>query len=146
LLRQVHDLIDNVAEVWPSLQGTSAQWAGTSGPAVSSLNHEPLPELKPASAVRPGQRTRIAMMLCNKENHSVRLAPASTDLLSSTGGRISAHLLEFVPKEVRLEAGEQREMEIATTVPVETPTGCYVGLLVVSGVDYLRALITIEVI
>ena len=30
-------------------------------------------------------------------------------------------------------------------VPVESAVGCYVGLLVVTGVDYLRALITIEV-
>jgi len=36
-------------------------------------------------------------------------------------------------------------MQGRITVPVESASGCYVGILVITGVDYLRALITIEV-
>ena len=50
-----------------------------------------------------------------------------------------------MPEEVRLEPGEQKELQVRIAVPVESALGCYVGLLVVAGVDYLRALITIEV-
>ena len=85
------------------------------------------------------------MMLCNNEDRSVRLTPISTDLVSSTGGRISSRLFEFVPGEVRLDPGEQKEVQGRITIPVESALGCYLGLWVVTGVDYLRALITIEV-
>ena len=145
VLRQVHDVIDNIARIWPSVQGTSAAWPGASEATANNGDHDALPSLKPASVLRPGQRGTISMMLCNKEDRSVRLTPIATDLISSTGGRISSQLFEFVPGEVRLEPGEHRELQGRIAVPLETALGCYVGLLVVTGVDYLRALITIEV-
>jgi hypothetical protein len=145
VLHQMHDVIDNIARIWPSVQGASAQRSGASAATADNGDHEALPHLKPASVVRPGQRGTISMMLCNKEDRSVRLTPISTDLISSTGGRIASQLFEFVPGEIRLEPGEQKELQGRIAVPVESPSGCYVGLLVVTGVDYLRALITIEV-
>lgn len=145
VLRQVHDVIDNIARIWPSMQGASAQWPGALSVAANNGDQDALPNLKPASVLRPGQRGTISMMLCNKEDRSVRLMPISTDLISSTGRRISSQLFEFVPGEVRLEPGEQKELQGRIAVPVESALGCYVGLLVVTGVDYLRALITIEV-
>ena len=145
VLRQVHDVIDNIARIWPSIQGASTQWPGASVATANNGDEEALPNLKPASVLRPGQLGTISMMLCNKEDRSVRLTPISTDLISSTGGRISSRLFEFVPEEVRLDPGEQQEMHGRIVVPVESAVGCYVGLLVVTGVDYLRALITIEV-
>ena len=30
VLRQVHDVIDNIARIWPSIQGASTQWPGAS--------------------------------------------------------------------------------------------------------------------
>jgi hypothetical protein len=104
-----------------------------------------LAELKPRATVQPGQRATISMTLCNSESRSVRLVPAATDLLGSRGGRIPCSLLEFTPSEITLEPQEQRDLAIATTVPVDTTPGCYSGLLVVRGLDYLRGLITIEV-
>jgi hypothetical protein len=145
VLRQVHDVIDNIARIWPSVQGAAAQWPGASVASANKGDHETLPNLKPASVLLPGQRGTISMMLCNKEDRSVQLTPISTDLISNIGGRISSQLFEFVPGEVRLEPGEQKEMQGRIAVPVESASGCYVGLLVVTGVDYLRALITIEV-
>ena len=95
--------------------------------------------------VKPGQRATICMTLCNSESRAVRLIPAATDLLGSRSGRIPCSLLEFTPAEFRLEPQEQRDLTISTTVPLEAAPGCYSGLLVVRGLDYLRALITIEV-
>ena len=144
VLRQVHDVIDNIARIWPSLQG-SAPWPGAPVAAASDGDPEAMPTLKPASVIRAGERTTISMTLRNTEDRPVRLTPISTDLISSTGGRISSQLFEFVPGELRLEPGEQKEMQGRITVPVESAAGCYVGILVITGVDYLRALITIEV-
>ncbi len=86
------------------------------------------------------------MTVCNSESRPVRLVPAATDLLGSRGGRIACSLLEFTPAEFRLEPQEKKDVAIALTVPAETAPGCYSGLFVVRGVDYLRALITIEVV
>jgi len=84
--------------------------------------------------------------VCNSENRSVRLVPAATDLLGSRGGRIACSLLEFMPMEFALEPQEKMDVAIALKIPTDTAPGCYSGLFVVRGVDYLRALITIEVV
>lgn len=144
VLRQVHDVIDNIARIWPSVQGASAQWPGASAAAPND-DPEALPTLKPAAVVQPGQRGTISMVLCNKEERSVRLMPMSTDLIGSTGTRISSRLVEFLPGEICLEPGEQKELQVRIAIPIESAVGCYVGLLVVTGLDYLRALITIDV-
>lgn len=145
-LRQLHDLVDSVADIWPSLQGTSGLLPALSAPAASSVAPVSLPDLKPRSPARPGERAIIQMTLCNKENRPVRLVPVATDLLGNKGERIACHLLQFAPSEIRLGPGEQKELEITATVPLEALPGCYAGLLVVTGVEYLRALITIEVV
>ena len=145
VVRQVHDVIDNIAAMWPSLQGAPTAWPGALAPAAGGVDPS-LPELRPASAVRPGQPARISMTLCNKEAHPVRLTPMATDLLGSGGGRISSQLVDIVPSEIRLDAGAQEELQIAIAVPLECAPGSYSGLLVVGGVEDLRALIAITVI
>lgn len=144
LLRQVHDIVDQVAAVWPSLQSVPGQRLGLSHPAASDV--DPLAELRPPATVKAGQRATISMTVCNSESGSVRLVPAATDLLGSRGGRIPCSLLEFTPMEFKLEPQEKKDVGISLMVPVETAPGCYSGLFVVRGVDYLRALITIEVV
>ena len=55
VLRQVHDVIDNIARIWPSIQGASTQWPGASVATANNGDEEALPNLKPASVLRPGQ-------------------------------------------------------------------------------------------
>jgi len=147
VLRQMHEFVDNVAALWPSLQGAPAQplqrLVGYQPPASDA---DALAEVRPRATVKPGQRATISMTLRNSENRAVRLVPSATDLLGSRSGRIAASLLEFTPSECSLEPQEQKDLTIATTVPGDTAPGCYSGLLVVRGLDYLRALITIEVV
>jgi hypothetical protein len=145
LLRQVHDLINRVAEMWPGPQGAAIPLLRPSESAPTG-ECDTLPVLTPGSPVRPGQRAAISMTLCNEESRSVCLVPAATDLLGSAGGRISANLLEFASPEIRLEPGSRKELKIAAAIPADTKPGCYSGILVVGGVDYLRALISIDVI
>jgi len=145
VIRAVHDLVDNIGRIWPTVQKASALTPGTPAAAADSGSQETLPLLKPASPVRAGQRGTFAMVLRNSENQAVRLKPISTDLIGGSGGRISSGLLEFSPGDVRLDPGEQRELQGRIAVPAATAPGCYFGLLVVGGIDYLRALIEIEV-
>lgn len=144
VLRQMHDLVNNVAAIWPSLQNPQTPLSGA--PQAAAGNADGLAEVRPRTTVRPGQRATISMTLRNSESHSVRLVPVATDLLGSRGGRIASSLLACAPSELTLEPQEQRDMAITTTVPAGTAPGCYSGLLVVMGLDYLRALITIEVV
>ena len=144
VLRQVHDLVNNVAAIWPSLQNPQTPLSGA--PQAAAGNVDGLAELRPQATVRPGQRATISMTLRNSESRSVRLVPVATDLLGSRGGRIASSLLVLTPSELSLEPQEQRDLAIGTTVPIGTAPGCYSGLLVVTGLDYLRALITIEVV
>jgi hypothetical protein len=145
VLRQVHEVIDNIARMWPSVQAASARRIGASVVPGNSGNNDTLPTLKPSSRLRPGERCTVSMLLRNREDHTVRLTPMSTDLISGTGGRISSQLVEFEPGDVRLESGEEKDLLGRIAVPVDAPSGCYSGLLVVGGVDYLRALITITI-
>jgi hypothetical protein len=138
-VRQLHDLVDTFASLWPGLAAAAA------APATGAVVSDALPELKPRSPARPGERAIIQMTVRNKESRAVRLLPAATDLLGNNGDRIASSLLQFAQSEIRLGPGEQTDLEIALTLPREARAACYTGLLVVSGVDYLRALITIEV-
>ena len=143
VLRQVHDFIDSVAAGWPGMHGLAPRLPGAPQPAP--VYADPVAEVRPRETVKPGQRATISMTVRNSENRPVCLVPAATDLIGSRDGRIPCSQLQFMPAEVRLDPQEQRDLTIATTVPAGTPPGCYSGLLVVRGIDYLRALITIEV-
>lgn len=142
-LRQMHDLVDNLAVLWPQLQGEAAK--GPSSYQLATGDAETLVTVKPRATVKPGERATISMTLRNSESQAVRLVPTATDLLGSRGGRIPSSLLGFTPSEIALEPQEQKDLTISTTVPVDAAAGCYSGLLVVRGLDYLRALMTIEV-
>jgi len=146
VLRQMQDFVENLAALWPNLQGGVAPAVPTAHPPpVASSHVEPLARLKPRASVKPGDRTTISMTLRNSESQPVRLVPAATDLLGARGGRIAGALLEFAPAEVALAPQEQKELVISATIPADTAPGCYSGLLVARGLDYLRALVTIEV-
>jgi hypothetical protein len=133
LLRQAHELVDRIA----------ALWSATPNPTAADT--EGLADLRPPTMVRPGQRATISMRVCNSESRPVRLMPAATDLLGSAGGRIAGTLLEFTPADFTLESQQEQDLTIAAVVPAGAAPGCYSGLLVVRGIEYLRALITIEV-
>lgn len=144
VLRQVHELVDNVAAAWPQWPGGPNSRYGSTEPAVHDA--DPLAELRPRTTVRPGQHATVSLTLYNHESAPVHLVPSVTDLLGSGGGRIAGSLLTCTPRELQLDPHEQQDLAITMAVPAETAPGCYSGLLVVRGVNYLRALITIDVV
>ena len=143
VLRQMHEFVDNLAALWPNLQGGLAKGSTTSQRAASDA--EPLAKVSPRAPVKPGERATISMTLRNSESQPVSLVPTVTDLLGNRSGRIPSALFEFTPSEIALKPQEQKKLAISATIPVETAPGRYSGLLVVRGLDYLLALITIEV-
>ena len=144
VLGQMHDFVDKLAALWPNVRDRAAKVPSRDRPPTGDA--EPLATVTPRATVKPGERVTISMTLRNSEGRPVRLVPAATDLLGGQGGRIPSSLLEFTPSEIALEPQEQKDLIISTSVPVEAAPGCYSGLLVVRGPDYLRALIKIEVV
>jgi len=144
-MSQVHELVENISRMWPALQRTAALPQDKT-PVSGAGGQDSLPTVKPRSALRRGDRGTISMLVCNRENRSVQLGAAATDLLGTSGARISSARLEFVPAELRLEPGQEAEMQCHITVPADCTPGKYVGVLVVTGVDYLRALIVADVV
>jgi hypothetical protein len=142
--RQLHDLVDNVSRLWP-MHGTPT--SASQAPMVrrGDARYEELPHLRPPSPLRRGQRGALSMSLYNREDRPVQLTPMATDLISTTAARIPSTAFEFVPNVVRLDPAAQMDVVGQLVIPADCATGCYAGLLVVSGVDYLRAVITVEV-
>jgi hypothetical protein len=139
VLRQVHDLIDNVARAWP------ASPSPTAAPAGDVPEARELPTLTPRNPLRPGQQGTLSLLICNREERSVRLTPRTTDLIGCAGGRIAADLLSFSPEHIELDPGAQCELQGRIAIPAGCQRGTYAGLLVIEGVSYLRALITVDV-
>jgi hypothetical protein len=104
-----------------------------------------VPELRPPNRLQPGERATLSMTVRNHESRAVQLGPAATPLLGSNGHRIPSQLLEFSPQQMTLEPGASQVLQMTVTVPALCPPGCYFGLLVVTGSDYVRALIAVEV-
>ena len=118
-------------------------------PALSrgQSDADPLAELRPRTTVKPGQRATISMTLCNSESQcGAPGAQRRRISLGSRGGRIAMlasriHACGTQAGTAGAEGFDDSERRfLADAAP-----GCYSGLLVVKGVDYLRALITIEI-
>ena len=71
LLRHVHQVVDQIATAWPSLQGIQSPGYG-SRPSNES---DAVAELSPPVTVNAGQRATISMTLCNSEQRPVQLVP-----------------------------------------------------------------------
>lgn len=144
LWRQLHDFIDSFSRLWP-MPGSPTSAAQGPLSRQDQVRYEGLPQLKPPSPLRCGQRGAISMSLCNNEDHPLQLTPMATDLISGTGRRLPSSMFEFLPKVIRLEPAAQIEVVGQFVVPANAAQGCFAGLLVVAGVDYLRAVISIDV-
>lgn len=143
LLQQIHQLVDNLATLWPQLQAGAANRVPAAQPAVDATAE--LVTVRPRAAVKPGERATIAMTLRNRESRPVHLVPVATDLYGRRGGRIPSTLLEFSPAQMDLAPLEQKALTISAPIAADVGPDLYSGLLLMNGLDGLRALINIDV-
>ena len=85
------------------------------------------------------------MTLRNSETQAVRLVPRSPICSAAAAAGSPRHSRVHAGAIESGAAGAKRR-HVSLTVPADADAGCYSGLLVVRGVDYLRALITIDVV
>lgn len=149
--RDAHAWIDTFADWLTPFQGPlSEQMAAAVGPGTSrrvglDTAHEQVPVLRPHDAVRAGGTAQIAFKLHNDDTQTTRILLYCTDLLSGQG-RIPQQHVVFKPQDLQLGPDALEALTLQITVPSGAPAGTYSGLLIVAGLPYLRAILTLEVI
>jgi hypothetical protein len=105
-----------------------------------------IPSLTFPSAVKPGQAVDIPMTLENESDQSTEaFFLHSSDLVNTTGERISADQISFAPEELAIEPRSSAVVTVTVRVPKGTPPGVYSGLLQATQLKQLRAVLSIQI-
>lgn len=114
-------------------------------PDAAQTGIEPAPVLSPSGPVAPGSTAQITIKLVNEDDQSAQIAFLSTDLVGEDGGRISAENISFQPREVTLAASGTSVVVVRINIPAQTRCGIYSGLVRASKLDYLHAVLVVQV-
>ena len=83
--------------------------------------------------------------VANDGSRPVCVVAYCTELLHPSGARIGADNMKFDPEELELAPGDVRSMTLHVSIPADAEAGRYVGVLVASGLDDLRAIVELQV-
>jgi hypothetical protein len=106
---------------------------------------EPAPVLSPAGPVAPGGTAQISISLANEDEQSAQIAFFSTGLIGEDGRCIPAERVSFQPRELMLPPGGSGEVTARVVIPAQTRCGVYSGLMRASKLDYLHAVLVVQV-
>jgi hypothetical protein len=106
---------------------------------------EPAPVLSPAGPVAPGGTAQISIALVNEDEQPAQIGFLSTGLIGEAGEQIPAERISFQPRELTLSPGKTGEVVVRVVVPTPTPCGVYSGLIRASRLDYLHAVLVVQV-
>jgi hypothetical protein len=116
------------------------QYSDTAGMTI-----QPAPVLTAASPVRRGETAQISISLVNEDERPARIAFISTGLIGDAGERIGPERVSFQPQEVTLQPGDSGKVHVRVDVPVQMSCGVYSGLVRASRLDYLHAVMVVQV-
>lgn len=121
--------------------------AGASAHAVSSvIATETVVVLRIGRAVRAGETVEIAVRLRQDAPDVSEVRGLScTDLVAGAGHSVPARCITPRPAALRLPPHGTADLTVRVDVPAETQPGSYAGLLQATNLDYLRAILTIQV-
>jgi hypothetical protein len=152
LQEQVNALIEQLVALAsrPSaLDVAAAQLTSVSGQKAPSdsahLIVEPAPVLSPAGPIAPGGTAQICISLVNEDDQPAQIVFFSTGLVGEDGERIPAERISFEPRELILSPGKTGEVMVRMVVPAQTRCGVYSGLVRASKLDYLHAVVVVQV-
>jgi hypothetical protein len=114
--------------------------SGTEGLVV-----EPAPVLAPTGPVAPGGTALISVSLVNEDEQAAQVTFLTTGLIGEAGAQIPAERVSFQPREVSLQPGAAGEVIVRVGVPAQTQCGVYSGLIRASRLDYLHAVVVVQV-
>jgi hypothetical protein len=145
LIEQLAALVSRPPGVGPATS-PSASVAGqqpSSDPAA--LTVEPAPVLSPPGPVAPGDIAQISISLVNDDELPAQIAFLSTGLIGEDGAQIPSERVSFQPREVTLQPGGSGQVVVRVVVPAQTRCGVYSGLIRASRLDYLHAVLVVQV-
>jgi hypothetical protein len=149
---QVNALIEQlVALVGRPLNLESAAPAYASVPAEETSYDaagemvEPAPVLSPSGPVAPGGTAQICISLVNEDEQPAQIVFFSTGLIGEDGQCIPAERVSFQPRELMLSPGKTGEVIVSLAIPSQTRCGVYSGLVRASKLDYLHAVLVVQV-
>jgi len=149
---QVNGLIDQLVAI--ASRPTGLDVAAPQSAILTALNlpsdsaHltvEPAPVLAPEGPVAPGDTGRIRISLVNEDEQPAPVAFYSTGLIGEDGMLISAERVSFQPHELVLSPGKTGEVIVSVSIPTQTRCGVYSGLVRASKLDYLHAVLVLQV-
>ena len=112
---------------------------------AADLIVEPAPALSPPGPIAPGGTAQISISLVNDDQRPAHVAFFSTDLIGQDGAHIPAEGVSFEPRELELPSGKTGEVMVRVDVPAHTRCGVYSGLIRASTLDYLHAVLVVQV-
>jgi hypothetical protein len=151
LQEQVKVLIDKfvaLASQSPPLDTALPQsmlFGGRESPSDAALTIEPAPVLSPSGPVAPGSTAQVRIKLVNEDDQPAYIDFLSTALVGENGAQIPTANISFEPHEMTLAPGSTGAVIVRTTIPARTRSGVYSGLLRASTLDYLHAVLVVQV-
>ena len=112
---------------------------------AGTLVVEPAPVLAPPAPVAPGGTAQISISLVNEDEQPAQIAFFSTGLIGEDGECISADRVSFQPCELMLSPGQAGEVIVCVVIPAQTRCGVYSGLIRASKLEYLHAVLIVQV-
>jgi hypothetical protein len=112
---------------------------------AAGLIVEPAPVVSPAGPVAPGATAEAIVSLVNEDEQPAQIEFFGTGLVGQDGALIQADSLVFQPPKLTLEVGESGDVVVQVVVPAHTRGGVYSGLIRASKLDYLHAVLVVQV-
>jgi hypothetical protein len=113
--------------------------------AAPALIVEPAPVLSPPGPIAPGGSAQFAISLVNDDERPAQVAFFSTDLIGEDGAHLPAEGVSFRPRELTLLSGQAGDVIVRVVVPAHTRCGVYSGLIRASTLEYLHAVLVVQV-
>jgi hypothetical protein len=155
-ISQLQEQVNALIEQFVALAGPPPGLAYAARPAAGVLGEqppadptglvvEPAPVLAPQAPVAPGGTAQISVSLVNEDDEPAKIAFLSTGLIGEDGQQIPAERVSFQPREMTLQPGDSGEVVARVVVPAQTRCGVYSGLILASKLDYLHAVLVVQV-
>ena len=151
LQEQVNALIEQFAALIarpPNLDALAAPYASVpvrETPDAAGTVVEPAPVLAPPDPVAPGGTAQICISLANEDERPAQIVFFATGLIGEDGECIPAERISFEPRELMLSPGKTGAVIVRVVIPAQTRCGVYSGLVRASKLDYLHAVLVVQV-
>jgi hypothetical protein len=152
LQEQVNGLVEQVVALAVRPTGletaapASSMFPGQAPPFdAADVIVEPAPVLSPPGPVAPGGAAHTKISLVNEDKQPAQIVFFSTSLIGEDGDHIPAEWVSFQPRELTLSPGKSGEVIVRVVVPWQTRCGIYSGLIRASKLDYLHAVLVVQV-